>query len=190
MYLNKFFTEIIEESRDWCRGKIWYVRLPLLIWFAYLLLKYWSSPMYYGLLGGVNLGIHEFGHLLFSFFGTFLSILGGTLIQLLIPIALMINFYRQPDFFALALCFGWLSSNLFDVARYVNDARAMELPLVSVMGNENPIHDWNYLLSRLSLLQFDTFLSFLLKIIATFSMFICLGFGAWLLWQMKLCKQK
>ena len=44
----------------------------------------------------------------------------------------------------------WVAQNLWNVAVYVQDARAEELPLVG--GGE---HDWNYLLGRLGLLQQD-----------------------------------
>jgi hypothetical protein len=172
------------EAADWCRGKNWYVRLPFLVWFAYILVKHLSNPMYSSLLGALNLGLHEFGHLIFSPFGQFLHMLGGTLFQIFAPLLGAINFYRQDDFFSIALCFGWLSTSLFDVARYAADARVMNLPLLSPFGGGDPIHDWNYLLSRMGILSFDTALSFIIKCFAVLSMLLCLGMGAWLLWQM------
>lgn len=173
------------EALDWCRGKNWYVRVPFLIWLAYVLVRHLSNPMYSSILGALNLGLHEFGHFIFSPFGEFLHILGGTLFQVFAPIFGIFNFYQQEDFFAIALSFGWLSTSLFDMARYVSDARTMNLPLVSPFGGgDDAIHDWNFLLSRLGLLQFDTKLAFLIKCIATLSMLICLALGAWLIWQM------
>lgn len=140
--------------------------------------------MYISLLGGLNLGIHELGHLVFSPFGTFISILGGTFFQVSAPVISILNFYRQNDFFAISICFGWLSINFFEVSRYLADAQAMNLPLVSAMGALNPIHDWNYILSRMNILQYDAALAFTLICAAVISMIICFILGSWLLWLM------
>jgi len=182
---KEFIDSFINEAIEWCRGKGWHWRLPFLIWFAYVLIRHLINPMYNSILAPLNLGIHELGHLIFSLFGKFIGIAGGTILQCLTPLFGAINFYRQQDFFAIALCFGWLSTNLFDVARYVADARLMSLPLVAPFGSEDVVHDWNYLLSRMGLLQFDTALAFIIKCVATLSMLACLVFGACLIWQIK-----
>jgi hypothetical protein len=173
------------EASDWCSGKIWYARIPFLIWFAYVLARHLNNPEYSSILGSLNLGIHEFGHFVFSSFWMFLRVAGGTIIECAVPIFGVFNFYRQRDFFSIGLCFGWLSTSLFDVARYVADARAMNLPLVSPFGSEGTVHDWNYILSRLGLLQFDIAIAFFIKCTAVASMLICLGLGSWLILQMK-----
>lgn len=49
---------------------------------------------------------------------------------------------------------GWLAAALGDLSWYVGDARALELPLVS-MGGEGDDHDWNYLLRTFDLLRSD-----------------------------------
>ena len=106
--------------------------------------------------------------------------------QLALPMFGVFNFYRQNDFFSIALCFGWLASSLFDAATYIADARTMELPLVAPFGGGDGImHDWNYLLSHMGLLQLDTVIGFLTRCAATVAMCACLAGGAWLLWQMK-----
>jgi hypothetical protein len=183
--IQMFFNSVYSEAIEWCRGRGWKWRLLLLIWFGYILYRHLSNPMYTSIIGGLNLGIHELGHMLFSFFGEFIGIAGGTIVQLLLPVFGVVNFYRQRDFFAIALCFGWLSTNLFNVSVYVSDARSMELPLVAVYGNENTLHDWNYLLSKLGILQFDSSLAFLIKSCAVLAMLICFFLGGWLLLQMK-----
>ena len=175
----------LDQAALWAKGKLWQVRLPLFVWFAYLFFRYSTNPEYYSILSYLNLGIHEVGHLIFSPFGTFIGVFGGTLFQCFVPVFAIFNFYRQEDFFSIALSFGWLCISLFDVAKYVGDASSMNLPLVSPFGGEgNTIHDWNYLLSKMGILQYDTLLSWLVKIAAVFSMLACLGFGAWLLWRM------
>ncbi len=168
---------------DWSRQKSWPVRLLLLLWFAYVLARQSADAEYGSVLSWLNLAIHELGHLVFAPLGGFMGILGGTLLQLIAPMASVINFYRQNDFFAICLCFGWLSTNFFDIARYSGDARAMQLTLVSPFGGEGAIHDWNYLLGKMHILQYDSWCAFIFRGFAVFFMLLCLVSGGWLLWQ-------
>ncbi len=97
----------------------------------------------------VNLAFHEAGHLLFRFGGETLTVLGGTLLQLIVPAGLIAHFLlwqRQP--FGAALCVWWLGESLANVSRYMADARALELPLVG--GGE---HDWTTLFYQFGLLS-------------------------------------
>ena len=53
----------------------------------------------------VNLAFHEAGHLLFSPFGSTLGYLGGTILQLLVPMGLVAYFlYRRHEPFSAAIC--------------------------------------------------------------------------------------
>ena len=56
--------------------------------------------MYSSIFDGINLVIHEAGHLAFSYFGELLEIAGGTILQLMAPIVAAFAFYRQKDYFA------------------------------------------------------------------------------------------
>ncbi|MDD5432106.1 MAG: hypothetical protein PHO70_03865 [Candidatus Omnitrophica bacterium] len=182
--LKEFSAEFRRDAIKWCKGKSWIWRLPFLLLFCYFLIRYWKNPEYTCILSPLTLGVHELGHFVFAFLGQFMGILGGSLLQLFAPLALAFNFYRQKDYFAIALSFGWLSTSLFDMARYVADARAMELPLVSPFGIDSVIHDWNFILNKIGLLRYDTSISFALKIFASIMMLICLLSGAWLLLKM------
>jgi hypothetical protein len=179
---------LIEEAVEWCKGRNWMVRAPLLAYFAYVLVRHVVDPMYTSVIGGLNLGIHELGHVLFGFLGQSVSIAGGTIAQLTVPVFAIFNFYRQKDFFAITLSFGWLSTNFFNIATYVADARRLELPLVSI-GGGSVYHDWEYMLSSLNILQFDTAIAGGFRFLAMVSMLGCLFVGAWLLWQMGLSKK-
>jgi hypothetical protein len=106
-------------------------------------------------LDGVDLVIHEAGHLLFRWFGEFLQVLGGTVGQLFVPAAFTVYFHLRREFFSSAVTFFWCGQNLFNISVYIKDAQAMALPLVSVGGGEDTIHDWNYLLSKVGLLRWD-----------------------------------
>lgn len=178
------FRAILDEVVNWCQGKKWWVRLPFLLWFAYVLFRHLLDPEYSSILGPINLGIHELGHFVFGFLGEFLSVAGGTLLQLSIPVFAIFNFLRQSDFFSIALSFGWLSTNLFSIATYVADARRLELPLVTPFGGDTVVHDWEYLLSTMNILQYDTVIAFVFRVMAVITMLFCFVSGAWLLWQM------
>jgi hypothetical protein len=178
--LNSFKGRAI----DWCRGKNWAVRAPFLIFFTYVLARHLADPEYSSILGGLNLGIHELGHFVFSFAGAFLGVSGGTILQLAVPLFGIFNFYHQDDFFSMALCLGWLSTNFFSIATYVADARRLELPLVTPFGGDNVVHDWEYILSRTNILQYDTLIATIIRIFAVVSMLACFVSGAWILLQM------
>ena len=179
-----FLTSLRDDAIEWCQGKNWLVRLPLLLFFVYVLVRHLSDPLYTSILGPLNLGIHELGHLIFGFMGEAMAVAGGTLLQLLVPMFAVFNFYRQDDFLSIALSLGWLSTNFFNIATYVADARRLELPLVTPFGGDNVIHDWEYLLSKMNMLEYDTVIADIIRVLAVISMLLCFAAGAWLLWQM------
>lgn len=106
---------------------------------------------------GVDLLIHEAGHLVLGIFGQeTLTILGGSLLQLLMPVAFVIYFLRQQQRYAAMVGLWWVGQNFHDVAVYVRDARVLQLPLVSVGGDDGEvIHDWNWLLDHWGLLMHE-----------------------------------
>ena len=99
--------------------------------------------------------------------------------QVLVPLIVIFLFLRQPDYFGVAVGGFWLSFSLFELASYVADARAMDLPLVGF--SDDPEHDWHYLLSATGLLNFDTFFAFLIRVAATLSGVASLALAIWLL---------
>ncbi|MCX7805319.1 MAG: hypothetical protein N3A38_09035 [Planctomycetota bacterium] len=175
----------IETMREWCRGRSWAVRLPLLAYFAWVGVRQVMEPSCWSLFAPLNLAIHEAGHLLFRFDGEFLCVAGGTLLQLAAPAASAAMFIRQRDYFAVAACSGWLSTNLYDVGVYMADARAQALDLVTVGDPQGPIrHDWNYMLGALGLIEHDRSLGWLVRQAGLLAMLVCLAGGGWLLWNM------
>jgi hypothetical protein len=122
-----------------------------------------------------NLIIHEAGHAIFRLFGEFIMFLGGTLLQLMVPIGITVYFFVNQQRYSGAVTLFWTSINLFDVSRYMKDARTQELPL---LGGEAVTHDWLYLFSKLNLLQADTTIGNLVYVIAlmVYAGAIALGF--------------
>ncbi|MBI4483043.1 MAG: hypothetical protein HY652_09150 [Acidobacteria bacterium] len=179
--MNETVQQLLAEVEAWCAGRSWLWRAPILLWLGYIGAHHLADPLYSSLFGGINLGIHEAGHLLFSPAGDWMLMAGGTILQLGAPIAAAILFLRQPDFFAVCVCGGWLSTNLFNVATYAADARQMTLPLVSL---GHPRHDWNYLLGRSRLLEWDAAIATGLRACAILIMGASLVSGSWMLWRM------
>ena len=107
----------------------------------------------------VNLPFHEAGHVLFRPFGSFITSLGGTLGQLLIPLVCLVTLLlKTRDSFGAAVCLWWFGENFLDIAPYINDARAGEMPMVGGnFGHSSPygFHDWEYLLTESGLLHYD-----------------------------------
>jgi cyclophilin family peptidyl-prolyl cis-trans isomerase/HEAT repeat protein len=109
-----------------------------------------SDPSRYRLLDNVDLAIHEAGHIFFAPFGEFVGYLGGTLLQLIVPLTFFGYFLYHRNRYAAAVLLWWVGQNLWNISVYIKDARSLELPLVG--GGE---HDWAYLLGELGLLHRD-----------------------------------
>jgi hypothetical protein len=112
-------------------------------------------------LHNVSLPFHEAGHIIFSPFGDFMGVLGGSLLQVLIPVICMGAFLKRNDVFSASIALWWVGQNFVDCAPYINDARAQELMLLGgVTGQDVPgIHDWNNILGTLGLLKLDHFIA-------------------------------
>jgi len=112
---------------------------------------HWLNPEgWFPLLDSANLAIHEAGHPLVGVFSARATVYGGTLFQLLFPLAVAWHFYEAGNASGMAASMVWLGENLFNIARYMADARLRQLPLV---GNGD--HDWAEIFSRWGVLQLD-----------------------------------
>ena len=119
-----------------------------------------------------NLVFHEAGHILFMPFGRFMTVLGGSLLQVLIPIVCAVTFARQQrDWLGAAVCTWWAGENLVDLAPYIADARMLQLTLLGGhTGAEVEGHDWEYLLTAMGLLHRDVALGQAARTIGTIVM--------------------
>jgi len=123
---------------------------------------------------GIDLPIHETGHLVFAWGGEVLAALGGTLFQLLMPLAFVWYFWREGDRHAASVPLWWVGQNCWNVARYVADARAQELPLVG--GGE---HDWAFLLATWDGLAHDQVIARVVRAVG----WLIVGASVWLGWS-------
>ncbi len=104
----------------------------------------------------INLVFHEAGHVLFMPLGQFLTILGGSLMQLLVPLTVLVAFLiKTHDTFGATIALWWLAQSLLDLVPYIDDAQRQEMWLLGgVRGKDMPgIHDWNNILTTLDILN-------------------------------------
>jgi predicted RNA-binding Zn-ribbon protein involved in translation (DUF1610 family) len=107
----------------------------------------------------IVLPIHEAGHLLFIPFGRFMTVLGGSLFQVLLPLVLMASFMfgfggSRRDNFAASLMLWWAAVSFIDVAPYIWDAFDPKMMLLGgKTGAESDGHDWQNILGDLGLIK-------------------------------------
>ena len=180
MGLRAWSADRWEDAGRWAgEGRSWPPRALLLLVLAYFGWRHLADPEYGSLFSGITLGVHELGHLLFAPLGHWMGMAGGSLTQVLAPVALAWGFLRQRDYYAITVAGTWEGMSLSNLATYVADARAQELPLVSPFGGD-PEHDWNYLLSSVGMLRHDTQLAGWVRLAAFLTLAASLAFGAWL----------
>ena len=158
-------------------------RWALLAWSGFYLLFLYQAARGTGfllLMDGVFVPIHEGGHLLFRFFGELLNIAGGTLLQLGVPVALAIYFLFQRQAQGVAFCMFFFFEQFLPIATYMADARRQDLPLLTIGDGDYVIHDWNYLFSKVGLLQHDIQIAAAVRFIGWLGMLYVAG---WLIWR-------
>ncbi|MGB5733236.1 MAG: zinc ribbon domain-containing protein, partial [Thiohalocapsa sp.] len=135
----------------------------------------------------INLPFHEAGHIFFRPFGAFIASLGGTLGQLLMPlIAMLVLLLKTRDPFGASVALWWFGQNFLDIAPYINDARAGQLPLLGGnFGHSSPygFHDWEYLLTETGLLRLDHTLAQASHGLGSLIMLAALAWGAVLVYR-------
>lgn len=109
-----------------------------------------ANPAEWHFIDGVNLIIHEAGHVIFSPFGQFMQVLGGSLNQVLIPLIFAGYFFLHRQYYSGSLVLFWVGENLLNISVYAGDAIRMQLPL---LGGDASLHDWNWLLFYTGLLH-------------------------------------
>ena len=148
----------------------------------FLLLVLRSEPGFVFALDHANLLFHEAGHPIVGLFSSRLEPYGGTIGQLVFPCVLAIAFWRQGRALGFAAAWIWFFENWFNIARYMADARRLELPLLG--GGD---HDWNTILTRWNLLQYDTRIGSALNVIGWIGITAACAWVAWRAWQDSRC---
>ena len=141
--------------------------------FAYCLF-YLSTLNDWHFIDNVNLVIHEAGHVVFALFGNLIMLLGGTILQLLVPIVFILYFVFQKQIYSASLLMYWLAINLFNVSVYVGDAVTMSLPLLT---SDTSTHDWNQIFTILGILNHTDIISGIIFVTGLLVMVLALVLG-------------
>lgn len=144
--MNTDFEQEHFSTQWWAVGAL-ALAACVILWFSH------TGERWVPLLDSANLAFHEAGHLIYGVLGDSVAVYGGTLGQLTFPVLAMGIFYRRREANALACASLWLGENLFNIARYMGDARDQLLPLI---GGD---HDWTEILSRWGWLSMDSTLA-------------------------------
>jgi hypothetical protein len=133
---------------------------------------------------GPHLVFHEAGHVLFMAFGEFMTIAGGTLMQLIVPIVLGVALQvKNRDNFGASVALWWLATSFMDCAPYAFDALQPQLVLLGGRTGEDGPHDWIHMLGELGLLRRAHAVGYALHGIGVALMLAANAWGAWLLWR-------
>lgn len=137
-----------------------------------------SEPGFVFLIDHANLLFHEAGHPIVGLFSDRLETYGGTIGQLTFPVILAISFWRKGQALSFAAALIWFFENWLNIARYMADARALQLPLVG--GGD---HDWNTIFTRWNILQYDTRIAETLKITGWIGIVLTCAWVGWRFWK-------
>jgi len=110
--------------------------MPGILWFVHLLLLY----------------IHEAGHFFFSMFGWTLRTMGGSLMQILVPLVWYGVALREGSSlrYTALVCTG---VSIVDVSIYIKDAGMLLLPLIGGLSTTH--HDWANLMNEWGLIEWS-----------------------------------
>jgi hypothetical protein len=176
--------EDVNQATLVLKGLLW---LALAVWaFKFIFASVASNYAGESILHLVNLPFHEAGHLIFIPFGRFLSVLGGSLMQLIVPaVCASVLLLRTRDAFGASVALWWLAQNFMDIAPYINDARALDLVLLGGFTGKDvaDYHDWEYILGKLGLLRFDHVIANLAQFTGILLMITALVWGGVILKQ-------
>ena len=182
--LTTWWDQFLEDAGEWAEGKMWIPRALLLLILVYIEIIKFHDNTRWTIFYGITLGFHEMGHLVSGWMGQFLCALMGSVFQVAVPIVVIVVFYRQPDYFGMTVGGFWLSYSLFELAAYIGDARAQDLPLVGFASQEDLTHDWHYILGQLHMLSLDTTFAFFTRVAAVAAGAASVTFAVWLLLRM------
>ena len=177
--MREYLDRLMERSgapEPWRSLPRWAVG-AWLVFFLWFLAYAFSKHGGFLFIDTPNMVVHEGGHALFGWFGDTLGLWGGTILQWLVPLLLAIYFFHQRQLAGFIFCLFFFFENWIYTATYMADARAMELPLVTLGDPEFAKHDWNTIFTNLGMLQYDTMIAGIVRFLGWCGMLAC---TAWL----------
>lgn len=134
----------------------------------------------------ILLPIHEAGHVLFIPFGEFMTILGGSLFQLLVPLGIAGAFlWKNRDCFGAAVGAWWGGVSLLDLSPYIYDSLHPQMIMIGGHTGEDGPHDWIYLLGEFGQLTNAQGIGAFVHACGALATIAALAWGAAVLWRQK-----
>lgn len=124
----------------------------------------------------IDLFIHEAGHAVFALFGRMVHFLGGTLFQIIIPVAAVIVFGKSSPR-SLPFTLYWTGHSIINSSIYISDAPYQQLPLIS----RNAIHDWHWIFSELGMIEDAEMIGAIVNIMGIGACVVGIGIGLYFL---------
>lgn len=141
-----------DRTISWSRTALW---LGLTIW-TIALLRTPLPALGSSFIHLINLVFHEAGHIIFAPLGGFMMTLGGSLLQVIVPlVCAWVFLFQQDDSFGASICLWWTGESLLDLSPYIDDARSLQLMLLGGPAAEVEGHDWEAILTALGWLHLD-----------------------------------
>lgn len=135
-------------------------------------------------LHGAMVPFHEVGHIVFSPFGEFSHVAGGSLMQFLMPLGFGTYFvYWRGDNLAGWLMLSWEGMQWVDLAPYCYDAKNPVMILLTGRTGDTGAHDYVDMLGDLGLLNHAHEVASLMKYFGVLLMLVALVWGGLLLWR-------
>ena len=167
----------------------WFARAGTLVLVALWTFRIWRDGDIRAGLAGSNflhmalLPFHEAGHVIFRLLGNFMMTLGGTLGQLLMPLAagyaLLVS---RRDPFGAALCLWLLGFSTVDMAVYMYDAYDPQLVLLGgLTGAQSDHHDWQNIFGDTGLLGHARGIGLFFGFAGRAMMLLALPWAGWVL---------
>lgn len=95
---------------------------------------------------------HEAGHVIFRLFGEWMTVLGGSLFQVLFPgILAFALLWKNRDPFGAAIGLWLVGISIVDVSAYMYDALEPQLTLLGGGTGNDSFHDWIWLFDSMNL---------------------------------------
>ena len=126
----------------------------------------------------IDLFIHETGHLVFKLFGRFMEILGGSLFQVIIPLATVIVFARS-SLHSFPFTLYWTGQSMVNVSVYIGDAPYQRLQLISHAA----IHDWRWLFDYTGMMEYAEDIAAGVNFVGLMTCIIGIGIGFYFIIQ-------
>jgi hypothetical protein len=154
-------------------------------------MDYRDGEMGTSFMHNILLVIHEAGHMLFMPFGEFLTILGGSLFQVLLPLICAATLlWTNRDAFGAGLGVWWAGASLLDLSPYIYDAREPQLIMLGGHTGEDGPHDWIYLLETFGAVQHSQGYGSFVHLLGLLVMLLGLAWAAHTLWRWRRHLQK